>query len=84
MPDDLKGKMGYCKLKKGSTNSHSVNNSLWKGNPEPLIHWNEKKKKKDKAAHVFIIVLGLIIEGMCVCRAPEGHSRNPLNATDVP
>jgi hypothetical protein len=34
MSDDLKGKMGYCKLKKGSNKSHSVNKSLWKEKKE--------------------------------------------------
>jgi len=30
LQDDVRERRGYCKLKKGSTRSHSVENSLWK------------------------------------------------------
>jgi hypothetical protein len=49
MLDDLKGKMGYWKLKKETLISLCEEPALER-NPEPLIHWNKKKVMRLKCS----------------------------------
>jgi len=65
LPDDLKGKIGYCKLKdEAPERSHSIKNSLWKR------LWT--CRKTDSKMNEWIYHIKYI---KCVCRPAFNYSK---------